>query len=383
MQYINAGIYTERGYVPGAFTVKDGLFTEVMVGPSAGMKETGDVVDLRGRKVLPGLIDIHIHGAAGSDFSDGNIISIENMAAYLAKAGVTSFVPTSMTLPHNALAAAFRAARDYNAFSRDPEHRGLSKLAGIHMEGPFLSEKKCGAQNRRFLRSPDMEEFRELYELSGGLIRIADIAPELEGAAEFTREAADFSTISIAHTDADYDEASRIFDAGATHLTHLFNAMPSIHHRAPGVIGAASERNDVIAELICDGHHVHPSAVRMAFKLFPGRICLVSDALRCLGMPDGDYDLGGQTVALSDGVAKLADGTLAGSSTGLFDCMKNAIRFGIPEIEAVRAAATVPAGCIGMTDRIGSIAAGKAADFLICDDDLNLEQVFIDGVRAA
>ena len=368
---------------------------------------------MRGRKVLPGIIDLHIHGADGADFSDGNTESIWKMASYLSGRGITSFTPATMTLPYERLSAAFDAARRYNS----TEHPGLSRLAGIRMEGPYLSDAKRGAQNPEYLRGPDMEEFNSLYEISGKMIRIADVAPELPGAEMFTREASRLCRVSAAHTDADYAAASRMFDAGASHLTHLFNAMSPIHHREPGVIGAASEREDVTAELICDGQHVHPSAVRMAFKLFPGRICLISDALRCLGMPEGSYELGGQTVYVShvietphvtDGtaasdriavskgtaaagddiaatrggaVAKLSDGTLAGSCTDLFDCVKNAIRFGIPEHDAIRAATMIPARCIGMDDDIGSIEPGKAADFIVCDDDLDLKEVYIGGVK--
>ena len=185
----------------------------------------------------------------------------------------------------------------------------------------------------------------------------------------------------MAHTDASYEEACRAFDAGASHVTHLFNAMPPINHRSPGVIGAAFERDDVTAELICDGLHIHPSIVRMAFRLFPGRICLISDALRCCGMPDGEYELGGQQVTLQGGAARLADGTIAGAACNLFEDMVNAIRFGIPVEDAVLAATLTPAREIGMDQEIGSLEMGKRADFIVCDENWNLEQVYVDGVR--
>ena len=377
----NALIYTGSGYVRGSFSVVNGVFGDIVPDDAESdlisLSSDGDVIDLGGRRVLPGLTDIHIHGAAGADLSDGNTESIERMASYLAEHGVTSFAPASVTQPYDRLAAAFDAARRYGAAG----HPGLSRLAGIHMEGPYLSDARRGAQNPDYLRDPDIDEFRSLYETSGEMIRIVDVAPELTGAGKFTSEASRLCRVSVSHTNADHAAASRIFDAGASHLTHLFNAMSPIHHREPGVIGAASERDDVTAELICDGLHVHPSAVRMAFKLFPGRICLISDALRCMGMPDGRYDLGGQTVTVENSQARLSDGTLAGSCTDLFRCMKNAIRFGIPEDEAIRAATIVPAECIGMDDEIGSIAPGKAADFIVCDDDLDLKGVFIGGVK--
>ena len=247
------------------------------------------------------------------------------------------------------------------------------------MEGPFFSEKKKGAQNGAHLKKPDFAAFKHLYDASEGLLRIADVAAELPGAVEFTEQVSKLCTVSIAHTDCTYEEASAVFGAGASHLTHLYNAMPGIHHRKPGPIGAGSERENVVAELICDGQHIHPSAVRMAFKLFPGRICLVSDALRCCGMPDGQYTLGGQDVFLHGGIAKLADGTLAGSATNLYDCMRKAVEFGIPKEQAILSATLIPAREIGRENEIGSIAAGKRADFAVCDSLLCRKAVYVGG----
>ena len=187
--------------------------------------------------------------------------------------------------------------------------------------------------------------------------------------------------MSIAHTDAGYEDAAAVFEAGATHLTHLFNAMPPIHHRKPGTIGAAAERDNVIAELICDGQHVHESSVRMAFKLFPGRICLVSDALRCCGMPDGQYELGGQDVFLQNSIAKLADGTIAGSATNLYQCMEKAVQFGIDKAQAILSATIIPARQIGRGEEIGSIEVGKLADFVVCGEDLSRKEVWLGGKK--
>ena len=183
----------------------------------------------------------------------------------------------------------------------------------------------------------------------------------------------------MAHTDADYEAACRVFDAGAGHVTHLFNAMPPLHHRKPGVIGAAAEREGVVAELICDGLHVHPSVMRAAFRLFPDRICIISDSLRCCGMPDGEYELGGQQVYLKGRLATLADGTIAGSASNLYDCLLTAIRSGIPAETAVRSATLLPARELGCADRIGSIAPGKLADFVVCRADLTPKAVFLGG----
>lgn len=372
MNFKNAVIYTEDfGFHRGGFSVENGRF-------SALLEERPDAVDLGGAYVLPGLIDIHSHGNSGADFSDGDYEGDLRMARYLAKNGVTSFAPATLTLPYAELDRAFRTGA---RLKRDAP-AGAARLVGANMEGPFFSEKKKGAQNAEYLRLPDFEAFRALYEGCGGLIKIVDVAPELPGAAEFIRQAAALCTVSIAHTEADYDEAVAAIDAGATHLTHLFNAMPPIHHRKPGVIGACSERPEVRAELICDGQHVHPSSVRMAFKLFGAeRICLISDALRCCGMPDGEYEMGGQRAFLKDCVARLSDGTIAGSATNLFGCMRKAVEFGIAPEDAVRAASYNPACAIGVEGELGSIAVGKLADLVICGGGFELREVYIGGER--
>ena len=374
MLYKNAYIFNENGqFQYGSFRVENDKFTEVLDTVPA---EEG--IDLEGAYVIPGLIDVHNHGNSGADFSDGDYEGIEKMAKYLANVGVTSFAPASMTLPYEVLDKAFRQAVKFHKAA--PE--GYSRLMGILMEGPFFSEKKKGAQNGAYLKEPDFEAFEKLYEVSEGLVRIADVAAELPGAVEFAEKASKLCTVSIAHTDCDYDEAKAVIDAGATHLTHLYNAMPGIHHRKPGPIGAGSESDKVIAEIICDGQHVHESAVRMAFRLFPGRICLISDALRCCGMPDGQYELGGQDVFLKGGIAKLADGTIAGSATNLYDCMLNAVAFGIPKEVAVTAATATPAKQLGR-EEIGVIAAGKLADFVVCDSELKRKAVYMGGKKLA
>ena len=371
MLFKNANIFTEAGvFVHGSFRVEEGKFTEVLTTVPG---EAG--VDLAGQYVIPGLVDVHNHGNSGADFSDGDYEGLVKMARYLAKSGVTSFAPASMTLPYDVLEKAFATAVRLT----EEQLVGCARLMGIQMEGPFFSEKKKGAQNGAFLKDPDFTAFQKLYDGCSGLIRIADVAPELPGAVEFTRQAARLCTVSIAHTDASYEEADAVLEAGASHLTHLYNAMPPIHHRKPGVIGAGSERDNVIAELICDGEHVHPSSVRMAFKLFPGRICLVSDALRCCGMPNGQYELGGQQVFLEGNVARLADGTIAGSVTNLYDCMRKAVEFGITKEQAILSATIIPARELHREGEIGSISCGKWADFVVCDAELAKKAVYIAG----
>ena len=370
MLFKNANLFLDGRFRHGSFRVEDSRFAEILTDTPAE-----DGIDLQGQYVIPGLVDVHTHGNSGADFSDGDYDGLVRMARYLAANGVTSFAPASMTLPYDVLGAAYKTA----VRLKQEQPSGCARLMGIQMEGPFFSEKKKGAQNAAYLKLPDFAAFKALYDISEGLLRIADVAAELPGAVAFTRQAAKLCTVSVGHTNCTYEEAAAVFDAGARHLTHLYNAMPGIHHRHPGPIGAASEREAVAVELICDGHHVHPSAVRMAFRLFPGRICLISDALRCCGMPDGQYTLGGQDVWLQNGAAHLADSTLAGSATNLYDCMRKAVEFGIPKEQAILSATLIPAREIGQENETGSIAVGKLADFIVCDDRLNRNAVWLGG----
>lgn len=357
----------------GSFSVQGERFKEIRR-EDAGSPHA---IDCEGCYVIPGLIDTHFHGNSGIDFSDVEPGELHKIAKYLAQNGITSFVIASLTQPVQKLKQAYQIAADFK--KEAPED--LSYILGINMEGPFFSYAKRGAQPAQYLKDPDIDLFEELYRISGNLVRIVSVAPELPNALDFIRKAKKYATVSIAHTEADYDQAKAAIHAGATHVTHLFNAMPPFHHRSPGVIGAAAETPHIMVELISDGVHIHESAVRAVFQWFgQDRVILVSDSLSACGMSDGNYTSGGETVLLRKGAAVLKDGiTLAGSTTNLYQCMKQAISFGVKAETAIKAATLNPAVAIGLGDLVGSIHPGKSADFLICDQEFNLRRVFIKG----
>ena len=331
-----------------------------------------NVIDAEDLFVFPGLIDIHSHGAAGHDFSDGDPEGLKKILAYELAHGITSYCPTAMSLPKEKLL-------DILKNLPDDREEALSETAGINLEGPFLNPMKKGAHRKDYLSSPDSGFLKECMAACKSAIRLVTLAPELKGALDLIREWKGRITISLGHSCADYETARAALAAGADHITHLFNAMEPFEHRAPGLIGAASEDKGCMAELICDGVHVHESAVRAAFRLFPGRIVLISDSMRAAGMGDGTYELGGQQVTVSGPRAVLNDGTIAGSVTNLYDCMRNAVSFGIPIEEAIAAATLNPAKSIGISDRAGSLAPGKRADILLADKNLNLVSVIHNG----
>ncbi len=372
MNFYNGKIFDVKtlGYIEGGFSVEDGKFTKVCSCISEGE-------DLKGKKIIPGLIDIHGHGNSGYDFSTCNLDGLKAMAKYLASNGITSFAATNMTAPFDALKDAYQNALYIHKNREENEARVL----GINMEGPFFSYNKRGAQNPEFLAKPDVNIFNELNSSCEDLIKIVCVAPDTEGALDFISEASKVCTVSVAHTEADYDLTLKAFEAGATHMTHLFNGMVGIHHRNPGPVLAAHDTKKVYVELICDGVHINPAVIRAAFKLFEGRVVIISDSLACCGLEDGNYDMGGLNVNLKGLKATLDDGTLAGSVTNLYKMMKNAISFGIDEGEAIKSCTINPATQLGCADKVGSIEEGKAADFIVCDDDLNIEAVYIAGKK--
>ena len=335
----------------------------------AEYQDDGEVIDAEGLLVLPGLVDIHSHGAAGEDFSDGNPEGLKKILQYEKRCGITSYCPTSMTFPKERLRQIFASIK--GAQTEDG-----ATVVGINMEGPFLDPAKKGAHVEKWIAAPDVAFVRELNQDADGLVRLVTVAPNMDGAEEFIKEMHEEVCISLGHTAADYDCASRAMKLGAHHVTHLYNAMQPFGHRAPGLIGAAMDDPECMVELICDGYHIHPSAIRAAFRMFgPERVILISDSMRATGMENGTYELGGQEVTVKDRKAVLKDGTLAGSATNLYGCMCKAVEFGIPLEQAIMAATANPARSIGIFDRVGSIRIGKQADLLLVSENLELKRV--------
>lgn len=335
----------------------------------AEYQDDGEVIDAEGLLVLPGLVDIHSHGAAGEDFSDGNPEGLKKILQYEKRCGITSYCPTSMTFPKERLRQIFASIK--GAQTEDG-----ATVVGINMEGPFLDPAKKGAHVEKWIAAPDVAFVRELNQDADGLVRLVTLAPNMDGAEEFIKEMHEEVCISLGHTAADYDCASRAMKLGAHHVTHLYNAMQPFGHRAPGLIGAAMDDPECMVELICDGYHIHPSAIRAAFRMFgPERVILISDSMRATGMENGIYELGGQEVTVKDRKAVLKDGTLAGSATNLYGCMCKAVEFGIPLEQAIMAATANPARSIGIFDRVGSIRIGKQADLLLVSENLELKRV--------
>ena len=363
-------IFNANIFIDGAF-IKGGIeFSETVLGSGPDIK---DGIDAEGGYLIPGLIDIHTHAAVGEDASDASYEGYEKMSLYYAKDGVTSWLPTTMTLGEDELTRAMHTARDFIR----PD--GGAKLMGINLEGPFVSAKKCGAQNPLFIKAPDADMFFRLNEASGGKVKLVTVAPEEPGAVEFIRRVSKTCTVSLGHTAAAYDTAMRAFEAGASHATHLFNAMPPLHHRDPGVIAAACDAGASV-ELITDGFHIHPAVVRLVHRLFGEKLVLISDSLRCAGMPDGDYELGGQPITMKNGKATLkGTDTLAGSSVHLMEGLRRAVSFGVPLESAVFAATCAPARAVGLGDSIGSLYNGFPADMVLLDRELNVKRVYING----
>ena len=369
----------EKKFIDGGIVTKDGKIVQIYT--DGGRPQTEDeVLDGNGMYAIPGLIDLHFHGCKGDDFCDGSREALARIAEYEASVGVTAIAPATMTLPVEDLKHILRVAAEYKKGAHSKKE---ADFVGINMEGPFISPVKKGAQDERNIIPCDVEICEQFLEASEGLVKFIGIAPEeSQNAVPFIKAVRDRVNVSLAHTNADYDTAMAAFEAGADHAVHLYNAMPPFTHRAPGVIGAVYDNKHVMAEIICDGVHIHPSAVRATFAMMgDDRMILISDSMRAAGMPDGSYTLGGLDVNVTGNRATLAsDGTIAGSVTNLMDCMKTAVKtMKIPLETAVACATINPARSLGIDADYGSIKSGKKANIVLMDQELNIKKVMKDG----
>ena len=362
----NARIFSpDFTFVPGELSFEGKIFTE---------NPSGQKWDAQGMMVIPGLIDLHFHGCVGYDFCDGTKEAFQAIAQYQAQSGVTGIAPASMTLPEETLTRVFQNAAEF-AWDKG------AVFCGINMEGPFFSKEKKGAQNPAYLKDPDIALYQRLQKAAAGKIKLVDIAPELEGAERFIAEISKEAVVSLGHTTAEYAVAMNAFASGASHVTHLFNAMPPFTHRAPGVVGAAADAGANV-ELICDGIHIADSVIRAVYKLFgEEHVILISDSMMAVGLEDGMYSLGGQPVQVTGNRALLHDGTIAGSATNLFDCMRHTVACGIPLESAIRSATYNPAAELGVLDQMGTLEPGKLANFVIIDDALKIHAVYVRGQK--
>ena len=333
-----------------------------------------EIIDANGGFVSPGLVDIHIHGYLGEDTSDGNAEGIKKMANGIMKNGVTSWCPTTMTVSEEEICEALNVVRSLKEESRDWDG---AEILGVNLEGPFINPKKKGAQAESHIKAPDAKFIID----NSDIIRLATIAPEMEGGCAAIEEICEKCDVrvSVGHTDATFEEAIAGIDAGASHITHLFNAQTPLHHRNPGVVGAALLR-DVSTELICDTFHIHKGLFELIAKIKGEKLVLITDCTRAGGMPDGEYTLGGQKIIVNGIECLLEDGTIAGSVLKLNDAVKNVwANSNIPLFTIVAAASLNPAKAIGAAERKGSLEAGKDADIIITDDDFNIQKTIIGG----
>ena len=348
----------------GLVTIEDGKISHV-----GGWTEDRceRILDFSGYYVAPGLVDIHVHGGGGHSAMDPE--GIGGLSEFLARGGVTSYLPTTHTAPHEKI---MKAAEAIGRGIRG----GISGATplGIHMEGPYISPEMCGAQNPNHVRLPDIGEIAEVYEASGGNLRVVTLAPEMEGGLDTIRWLASKRVVPAAgHTEATHDEMVDAIDAGLSHASHLFNRMRPFHHRNPGAAGAALADDRVTVELVADGFHLHPATLRIASRLKgPGKTALVSDSIPPTGLPEGEYDFGGLRVTVSGGRSLLESGRLAGSTITLGDAVRNMVRLaGASLLEAVEMASTTPARIAGASGCKGRLAQGMDADITILDGDLS------------
>ncbi len=374
--YYNAKLYAPNGPIDNAKMLVNGEGTIVRVGgvhEDFSDAEGYDKVDCGGSLLLPGFIDVHVHGGGGFNVLDGSLEQLEGMSHFHASHGTTSFLATTSTASHDNLVSVLDTAS--SAVGR----MSGADLCGIHLEGPFISPKRKGAQSPEWIQPPSIRKFQDYLQASRQAIRIVTMAPELEGGLEAVSFLADQGiTVSAGHTDATFEEMRTAVLRGVSHTTHHFNGMSPLHHREPGVAGAGMLLSELTTELICDGIHVHPAVVQLLFKLKgPNSICMITDAVSCAGLPDGDYG----PVIMKDGEIKLRDGsTLAGSALTMIAALRNVLKFtGLPLETILPSLTSVPARQSGLSAQKGSLERGKDADFLLLDQELHLKATYVKG----
>jgi N-acetylglucosamine-6-phosphate deacetylase len=359
---------------PGFLKIKDGRFGDFSeYRPDKG----AEIFDYTGHWIAPGLVDTHIHGFRNHDIMNCDFEGLNQISEGLLACGVTSFLPTTLTSSTGVLNTVVEMIGTHYMKVRG------AKIKGIFLEGPFFTEKHKGAQNTKYFCDPSIEKLKTWQEQSNQLVKKIAIAPERKGAAEFIEYAVcEEIAVALAHSNATYEQAKHAVEKGASIFVHTYNGMSPLHHREPGMAGAAMNLKDVFAEIICDGHHVHPAAANILMNA-RGRdqTLLVTDCMMAGGMPEGNYQLGEFPVEVRDGAARIEDGSLAGSILQLKDAVKNVVKWGIatPE-EAIYMASTAPAKSIGMDGECGKIAEGHAADFIVLNPELDLIAAYLDGV---
>ncbi|WP_026583522.1 N-acetylglucosamine-6-phosphate deacetylase [Bacillus sp. J33] len=345
--------------------------------------QAAEVIELSpDQTISPGFIDVHIHGAGGADTMDATPEALATMAEVLPAEGTTSFLATTITQEKEKIEAALANAALYQ---KEQNSRGRAEVVGIHLEGPFINETRAGAQPKNHILDPDIELFKRWQAAANHTIKLITLAPEKANGYEFIRYLRENGVVaSIGHSDAIFTEMEKAVEAGATQVTHLFNGMRGLHHREPGVAGAALLLKELIVEMIADGIHVRPEMIKLALNAKgPDGMILITDSMRAKCLKNGHYDLGGQDVTVENGQALLADGTLAGSILKMKDSIKNMIDFtDITLMEAVRLASSNPARQLNICDRKGSISEGKDADLVVLDENLEVAMTFCRGVKA-
>lgn len=380
----NAVIYAETGKIEQGYVLTEGDKV-IEVGPmsSCPASSEAEVIELDPSfSVVPGFIDVHIHGASGADVMDATEEALRTMAKTLPKEGTTSFLATTMTAPTEQIERALQNVAQYIDSGNPP---GEAEVLGVHLEGPFISPKRAGAQHPKNIIEPNIELFQKWQQIAKGHIRLVTLAPEEKNGLELTAYLKEQGVVaSIGHSDAVYKQVKAAIDAGVTHATHLFNGMRGIHHREPGVAGAVLMHEEVICELIADGIHVAPEMVRFAYQnKGSAGLILITDAMRAKCLGAGIYELGGQEVTVQGEKATLRDGTLAGSILKLDDAVKNAMSFtGCTLEDIIRMASWNPAKQLGVSDKKGSIRVGKDADLAVLDEQYRVVMTICRGQLA-